>query len=104
MGKCAWCGVVITSVTGGRTMENSELVCNSCHEKPANDPVNSPSHYTQGGIECIVAIEAMLGPDGFKAFCQGNSMKYLWRYKHKGRAAEDLDKANWYLDKLRKSL
>ena len=25
-------------------------------EKPASDPVNHPSHYTQGSIECIDAI------------------------------------------------
>lgn len=30
--------------------------------------------------------------------------KYLWRYEHKGRAAEDLQKAKYYLDKLADAL
>jgi hypothetical protein len=27
-------------------------------------------------------------------------MKYLWRYRHKGRPDQDLKKARWYLDRL----
>jgi hypothetical protein len=36
----------------------------------------------------------------FKGYLKGNSMKYLWRYDYKGRAEEDLKKAQWYLSKL----
>ena len=36
----------------------------------------------------------------FKGYLKGNSMKYLWRYDYKGKAKEDLKKAQWYLDKL----
>ena len=58
--------------------------------------VNHPDHYTAGGIECIDAIKAALGSDGFVAYCQGNLLKYSWRYRHKG-GVEDLQKASVYL-------
>ena len=62
------------------------------------DMVNSPRHYNESGIECIDALEAMLG-SGFKSYLQGNIAKYLWRYKYKN-GLEDLQKAQWYLNKL----
>ena len=61
--------------------------------------VHHPPHYNQAGIECIDAIEAALGPEGFRSYCQGNTLKYIWRYKYKG-GVEDLKKGKWYLDKL----
>ena len=64
------------------------------------DPVNYPTHYTQGGIECIEAIKASLGDEGFKGYLKGNVMKYLWRYEHKGNMVQDLEKAQWYLERL----
>jgi len=39
------------------------------------DPVN-PSHYKQGGIECIEAIKAATG-EGFVGYVWGNVLKYL---------------------------
>lgn len=64
------------------------------------DNVNSPSHYTQGGIECIDAIKAATeGLNGFEGYCTGNALKYLWRWKHKN-GVEDLKKANWYIKRL----
>jgi hypothetical protein len=66
------------------------------------DMVNKPPHYQQGEIECIDALQAALGPEGFKAYCRGNAMKYLWRaeLKHKSKATEDWEKANWYINKV----
>lgn len=32
-----------------------------CEAEPENDVVNHPSHYTQGGIECVEAMEAAFG-------------------------------------------
>ena len=64
------------------------------------DNVNYPPHYKQGEIECIDAIKSCLG-DGFKFYLQGNAMKYLWRYEHKGKAIEDLEKATWYINRLK---
>jgi len=64
------------------------------------DMVNSPSHYTQGSIECIDAIEQVVsGLDGMEAMCTGNAIKYLWRWKHKN-GVEDLKKAVWYLQRM----
>lgn len=60
--------------------------------------VDHPSHYTQGGIECIDAIEAALSPEEFKGFCKGNAMKYEWREKHKG-GKQSIEKAIWYLQR-----
>lgn len=59
------------------------------------DRVNHPSHYTQGGVECIEGIKAALG-EGFVDYCQGNVLKYVWRWKYKG-GVEDLKKAQVYL-------
>jgi hypothetical protein len=60
------------------------------------DPVNSPAHYNQFGLECIDAIELTVGEEGFIGYCQGNAMKYLWRANYKGNKQEDLAKAAWY--------
>lgn len=67
--------------------------------KTSEDPVNSPSHYTQGAVECIDAIESALGVEGFKAYCRGACLKYLWRTEHKN-GVEDLKKCAWYLRRL----
>lgn len=66
--------------------------------------VNHPSHYNQGKVECIDAIEAATaGLTGSEAFCTGSAIKYLWRWKQKN-GAEDLEKAKWYLEKLLEGL
>lgn len=65
-----------------------------------DDMVNHPPHYTSGGIECIEAIEAAVEHlDGFEAYCTGNAIKYLWRWKLKG-GKQDIEKAIWYLNRL----
>lgn len=66
--------------------------------------VNHPQHYTQGNIECIDAMEAMLSKEEFTGYLKGNVMKYLWRSKLKGKELEDIDKAIWYLNKLRSNI
>lgn len=64
------------------------------------DNVNSPSHYTQAGIECIDAITAAVsGKNGIEAVCVANIIKYLWRYELKN-GLEDVKKAQWYLNRL----
>ena len=67
--------------------------------EPTNDAVQHPSHYTQGGIECIDAIKASMTADGFCDYCKGNIIKYIWRWRDKG-GVEDLRKASVYLDWL----
>lgn len=66
-----------------------------------NPIVNHPSYYNKGteGIECIEAIQAATEDlDGVEAFCIGNAIKYLWRWKHKGNPQENLEKAIWYIN------
>jgi hypothetical protein len=63
------------------------------------DNVNHPAHYTPTEIECIDAIKAALGDDGFHAFCKGQIIKYLWRAERKGNRVEDLHKAQWYMER-----
>ena len=61
---------------------------------PEPDMVNSPNHYTVGGIETIDFIEAkQLG------YHLGNAVKYISRAPHKGREIEDLKKAVWYINR-----
>lgn len=67
--------------------------------KQSSDMVNHPSHYADGGIECIEAIEAQLTPEEYRGFLKGNVAKYVWREKNKG-GVESLKKAQWYLDRL----
>ena len=69
-------------------------------EPVRHDPVNSPSHYTDGGIECIDAIKASMSTEAFLGFLKGNVQKYMWRYEKKVAPVEDLKKAQWYLSKL----
>jgi hypothetical protein len=63
------------------------------------DKVN-PSHYKQGKVECIDAIEAAtIGKKGLDAVCTANVIKYIWRCEQKG-GLEDLKKAQWYLNRM----
>jgi hypothetical protein len=72
--------------------------------KVVKSNVNHPSHYNQGGVECIDAIKsATEGLSGIESFCTGNAIKYLWRWKHKN-GTEDLDKAVWYILKLKEEI
>lgn len=65
-----------------------------------NDPVNHPSHYTSGAVECIDAIEAAMTFEEFVGFLRGQMIKYVWRAGRKGDGREDIEKALWYGRKL----
>lgn len=65
------------------------------------DFVNNPPHYNRKGIECIDAIEASMSEEEFKGYLKGNVEKYLWRYTYKGKPKEDIEKAEWYLKRLK---
>lgn len=66
-----------------------------------DDPVNHPSHYQlHGGMEVIDIIEAVtwdLPSD--EAYAIGNAIKYICRYRNKGKPVQDLEKAKWYLNR-----
>ena len=74
------------------------------HSKSTADPVNHPSHYTSGEIECIDAIKASMTREAFLGFLKGSIIKYCWRYEKKVNPAEDIKKAGWYRDRLEKEL
>ena len=63
------------------------------------DNVNNPLHYNKGEIETIDYIIDVLGKYEAVSYCQGNVIKYMWRYRHKN-GVEDLRKAEWYLKEL----
>ncbi len=61
-----------------------------------DDPVNHPSYYVAGKIECIDFIT-----DKRLNFCRGNAVKYITRAGRKDpdKEIEDLEKATWYLNR-----
>ena len=67
-----------------------------------SDPVNSPTHYQTGLIETIDSIKNILGHEKFQAYCIGNVIKYLSRYREKN-GLEDLKKAETYISFIIKS-
>jgi hypothetical protein len=69
-------------------------------ESVTDNPVSHPSHYTQGGIECIDAMIAAFGEQAVAHFCMCNAFKYLWRHNFKN-GLEDINKAEWYLNKYK---
>jgi len=104
--KCCVCGKAGLSTVEGDGGTECELAdgrwtCSfECWERAVEpDPVNSPSHYVTGGIECFDAMQAMLTREEMIGYLRGNSFKYRWRFRHKG-GAEDLRKAEWYEKKL----
>jgi len=64
------------------------------------DPVDHPPHYTQGVVECIDAIAASMTELEYAGYLKGQVLKYLWRYRLKGKELEDLLKARFYLNRL----
>lgn len=77
-------------------------LCMLTKDKPyeANDAVEHPAHYNQGGIECIDAIKAAtVGKKGIEAVCTANAIKYLWRFEAKN-GIEDVKKAAWFINRL----
>lgn len=92
----------LSELIGGPTYE--EFKADKQHEREdiwrADDMVNHPPHYTQGNIECIDAIESSMTPEEFAGFLKGQIIKYIWRYEKKWNPLEDLEKTNFYLDRL----
>lgn len=64
------------------------------------DMVNSPNHYTSGGIEPNDFLEAKLTPEQFIGYLNGTAMVYLARAGKKGDALEDFKKAQYYVNRI----
>jgi hypothetical protein len=73
--------VPVKSMTGFNTAPSAE-----------GDPINHPSHYTDGNIEVIDFIE-----DKKFNYHRGNAIKYICRAGKKDNEIQDLNKAIWYL-------
>lgn len=65
-----------------------------------SDLINKPPHYNKGKFECIDYIKQQLGAN-FPSYLEGNAIKYLHRHKYKDANIQDLDKAIWYINKLK---
>lgn len=88
------------ATTGERVQESFKPGFTWKPDEKKHDPVEHPSHYTQGKVECIDAIEAAVqNLTGIEAFLTGQVLKYAWRWKGKN-GLEDLKKCQWYLDRL----
>jgi len=69
-----------------------------------SDPVEKPAHYNQSSIECIVYLEDNMPHEAFIGYLEGNTKKYLHRWRYKDKPVEDLKKALWYLDRMIKTV
>lgn len=72
------------------------------YQTPKSDAVNHPSHYTFGKIECIEALEAQCTPEEFIAFLRLSIAQYIWRAGRKHKTIEDIEKADFYIQLLKK--
>ena len=82
--------------------EEVELITETVEPEKTDDPVNHPSHYTDGKYECIDYIEACgYGTDGYVF----NAVKYISRAgkKNPDKYREDIQKAIWYLNRRKAS-
>ena len=68
--------------------------------KPADDPVNHPSHYTNGGMECIDEMVLIFGKEAAAHFCLCNAWKYRRRALYKN-GEQDMQKSHWYINKYK---
>lgn len=83
----------------------SEVTCTECWDReipgtePTEDPTN-PSHYTDGGMECIDEMVLVFGKERVADFCLCNVWKYRYRATRKN-GEEDIAKSHWYMAKYK---
>ena len=94
-------GVVLTNDVGDKSEICNSNVCSDfiLITDSASNNVNHPSHYTQGSIECIDAMESAYGTEAVIMFCMCNAFKYQWRFNKKN-GREDILKCQWYQNKM----
>lgn len=63
-----------------------------------------PDHYKTDNVECIDAIRAALGQEGFIAYCRGQILRYTWRLGKKDDALVEIGKASVYADWIKDAL
>ena len=63
--------------------------------------IDHRDYYNHGALEAIDAIEsACTRLTGYEGFLTGTCLKYLFRWRWKGTAVADLQKADYYLTRL----
>ena len=67
-----------------------------------SDPVN-PAHY-KGDIECIDYQKSISTPEEFRGYLRLQAVKYIHRLNAKDTPTTNIDKALWYLNRLKKEL
>ena len=68
------------------------------------DGVKDSSSYQVGGTHYQAAIQPWDIIDAWELdFFEGNALKYLLRYKYKGKALEDLDKLAHYVQRMKEN-
>ena len=85
------------------TIPNDNVMTHDDEVKMVSDMVNSPEHYKQFSREVIDTMQGMSTQEEFKGYLKLNAVKYLSRYQGKN-GVEDLDKAIWYITKLKEVL
>ena len=69
-----------------------------------NEVMQEKTVYYNGKKETIDVICDCMTNDEFHGYLKGNILKYVSRYKFKGEPLEDLQKAQWYLNRLVKEV
>ena len=64
-----------------------------------NKDMINPDHYKLREHECIEEMEIMFGIDAVIGFCKCNAWKYRYRVGHKDNPEQELQKADWYINK-----
>lgn len=98
-----WSQEMVLPVPAEKPMAQVNAFMNQdADEKPAENFVDHPTHYCQGSIECIDALNAMVeGWDNpVAAVLAWQAVKYIWRHPFKGKPVEDIKKAQFYLEQL----
>ena len=73
-------------------------------ENAKPDMVNHPPHYANRKYEVIDVMEDMMTRERFIGYLEGCVNKYMHRWDKKGKPLQDLEKAQWYLAKLIKTI
>lgn len=85
----------------GFSQQYYELLYSAPNEKDTKDDlINHPNHYTAYSREVIDTMQGDMTPEEFTGYLKGNVIKYISRYQGKN-GVEDLNKAIWYITKLR---
>lgn len=100
-GFCYECPSLTTNQTPTSTRPDSQDLGQT--QDGVFDLVKNPKHYALfPGTQAIDIIEAALTPEEFAGYCKGNALKYRLRAGEKGDIKQDIDKSNWYRDRLSK--